>query len=247
MAFILDPQKLREAVHKLIKEHGSFGALKARIDPEVNEEYDRHREFLSKSVQQLKTALTEDMVHHSGSTSKMLKTNLELIDEINKQRESNKKLKEIVQASTGRLTHLARVAAEKMVQELKKQREETIGGAYQLPNPPSTAEMPSRNKKNKSKDMMIKTSNLDINTNNLVRPITSQESESANEYNPLFLLEKNRRRINAMRQVINELESKVVPNQNPLANLLPPLENRYGLNANSISGFNDSIDIMSPS
>ena len=37
-------QMIKEAVEKLIEMHGASGQLKARIDPDVEQEYSRHKE-----------------------------------------------------------------------------------------------------------------------------------------------------------------------------------------------------------
>merc|ERR1711916_28715 len=100
MGYIVDPIKLQASVDKLVATHGGNQEVKTTIDPEVTDEYERHKDFLHKSVQQLKGALENEVQSHTSSTSSMMKKNLELIDEINKQREKNKAIKSSVQAAT---------------------------------------------------------------------------------------------------------------------------------------------------
>lgn len=64
-----------------------------RVDPEVEEEYSRHREFLSRSVKQMQQTLESSSLDHMETNSSVMKTNLGLIAEINKQREANRQLK----------------------------------------------------------------------------------------------------------------------------------------------------------
>ena len=47
---ILNPAELREGVLKLVEVYGKHGAMKPKIDSEVEEEYDRHRKFLHATV-----------------------------------------------------------------------------------------------------------------------------------------------------------------------------------------------------
>lgn len=54
---IQTPPLLLEEVRKLVETYGSLTNVKPRIDPDVEKEYARHKEFLHKSVQDLKKAL----------------------------------------------------------------------------------------------------------------------------------------------------------------------------------------------
>ena len=257
MTSILDPVLLKEVSLKLISDFGSHGALKTIIDPEVNEEYDRHREFLNKSVQQLKVALDGDINSHAGSTSRMMRSNLQLIDEINKQREQNKALKETVQALTGRLTHLARVAAEKMAQAEKEAY--ALSNGLQLPPPPNGKPVRTGSQK-KRKGNNSSAKNLMQNENGFDPDFVTSYPESFDKIgmdtNPLTLLEKNRRRIMSLRQVISDLEARIVlqssqPSVTSVSGtLLPPIDadmlsgGESGIVRKSLTDFNDSIDIV---
>ncbi len=107
IAHILDPPKIKKAIENLAKEHGAGGPIKPRIDPEVEGEYSRHREFLQRSVAQLKKHLEDGSHEHMLTNSQLMQQNLELIDRINKQRDSNRKLKGEVQADIGRIRQMA--------------------------------------------------------------------------------------------------------------------------------------------
>ena len=86
-----------------VESHGATGSLKPRVDADVEEEYNRHREFLTKSVKQMKRVFEANAGEHSGSSNDIMKANLELIAEINKQRDSTKQLKRDVQARIGQI------------------------------------------------------------------------------------------------------------------------------------------------
>eukprot|EP00605_Chrysophyceae_sp_TOSAG23-4_P000210 GSChrysophyteH1.ASY1.ANO1.246.1 assembled CDS len=93
IAHILDPPKLKKHVEILAKEHGAGGPIKPRIDPDVENEYSRHREFLQRSVLQLKKYLAEGSHEHMLTNSQLMGNNLDTIDNINKQREDIKSKK----------------------------------------------------------------------------------------------------------------------------------------------------------
>ena len=245
MTDILDPVKLLESVDKLVAKHGSTSTIKASIDPEVNDEYERHKEFLNKSVVQLKDALESEIQSHTDSTRKMMKANLDLIDEINKQREVNRDLKESVQASTGRLMHLARVQAEKIASATKKRES---SGSQLLPPAPTS----SMKKATRGTELNLRPRDVSMG------PAT--DAVSADDINPLSILDKNRRRISALRLFISELEGRIVLQSNQSSSssfaagsregvsVLPPIElgtAEVGGKAFS-SEFNDSLDLKSP-
>jgi hypothetical protein len=107
IAHVLDPPKLKKSIEALAKEHGAGGPIKPRIDPDVEDEYSRHREFLQRSVAQLKKYLEDGAHEHMLTNSSLMGANLELIDNINNQREHNRKLKRDVQADIGRIRQMA--------------------------------------------------------------------------------------------------------------------------------------------
>ena len=90
---ILNPAELRVGVLRLVEVYCKHGAMKPKIDSEVEEEYDRHRKFLHQTVNQLKRTLTDGSAAHMSTNNEMMHGNMGLIEDINKQREANKALK----------------------------------------------------------------------------------------------------------------------------------------------------------
>ena len=237
--------KLKQAVEKLVLRHGSSGEIKTNMDPDVGDEYERHRDFLVKSVQQLKGSLEEEVMSNAKSLNELMKINMTLIDQINKQREENKMLKGTVSAATGRLTQLARVAADKMIMAAKEAEKQGILG---LPKPG-----PSRSKPDPETGKRGSRGARDSLESDMFESLfASKEPESTDMEGPLFILERNRRRIQAMRLFISELEGRiirgpVVPLSITSATSLPPLEDSISRPATELfNGFNDSLDLMSP-
>jgi cilia- and flagella-associated protein 57 len=110
---ILNPVELRAQVTRLVETHGAQGGMKPRIDADVEEEYERHRDFLHQSLAQLKKSLADGVSEHTASTNALMKGNMEMIDDINKQRESNKVLKLRVQSDMGELRRVSQVIGAK--------------------------------------------------------------------------------------------------------------------------------------
>ncbi|KAJ1403320.1 hypothetical protein B484DRAFT_405140, partial [Ochromonadaceae sp. CCMP2298] len=107
IAHIQTPPLLVVAVRQIVETYGSMENVRPRIDPEVEDEYARHKEYLQSSIQDLKKALEEGSVHHMGVNNSIREANMSLISEINVQRESNRQLKNHVQAEIGRIRHFA--------------------------------------------------------------------------------------------------------------------------------------------
>lgn len=103
---------------------------------EVQEEYARHKEFLQRSILDLKRAVEADAMSHMTTNNAIRESNMKLIHEINTQREVNKNLKISVQADIGRIRHLAQsraTAANKRGKTLQQQ----TGGGGNLPYLPT--------------------------------------------------------------------------------------------------------------
>jgi len=113
VTFVQDPVKLREAIEHLVKVHGSLSVPKPQMDPEVDSEYSRHKDYLARSIQQLQKSLVTDVSKHQSSNRVLMDDNLSLISEINAQRDANRMLKLRLQADIGRLQHIARAALNK--------------------------------------------------------------------------------------------------------------------------------------
>lgn len=245
IALFSNSVKLRQAVENLVSRHGSSGEIKANMDPDVSDEYERHRDFLVKSVQQLKGSLEEEVMSNSKSLNELMKTNMTLIDQINKQREENKMLKGTVSAATGRLTQLARVAAEKMAMAAKEAEKQEILG---LPKPGPTGTKPGSKTVKRGSGGVRDSLESDM----FGSLFASKEPESTDMEGPLFILERNRRRIQTMRLFISELQDRiiggpVVPLSMTSATILPPLDDSISRPpATEFNGFSDSLDLMSP-
>lgn len=107
MNHIQTPPALLAAVGQIVQLYGSMENVKPRVDPEVESEYNRHREFLQRSIQELKKALDASSMTHMATNNTIRMKNMDLINEINNQREMNRQMKISVQADIGRIRHLA--------------------------------------------------------------------------------------------------------------------------------------------
>mgnify|MGYP006889515767 CR=1 FL=1 len=101
------------AVEKLVQEHDTSGQMKPTIDPELQSEYQRHMEFLERSTRQMQKVLADETLNHQNMNVKLMTENLDLIGEINSQRDDNRTLKNAIQAEMGKLTALARAMTER--------------------------------------------------------------------------------------------------------------------------------------
>ena len=167
---IQTPQLLIEAMQKIVEKYGSMENVRPLLDPEVEDEYSRHKEFLQKSVLELKKTLESNSIAHMSTNNKMRQTNMGLINEINTQRESNRQLKIEVQASLGRIRHVAQQ------QSLNTKKRTSSRGQYAQAN----------------------TGKQDASA--------SAAAGSAEFADPAELLEKNRKRIIALRAAVAEME-----------------------------------------
>ena len=123
---------------------------------------------------------------------------MKIIEEINKQREANRLLKQAVQAHVGKIRHLAQAQYE-AAKKAGKSVPQSMGSAF--PPPPSGAAFPE-----KSADGLNGT------------------SKNCEVVDPLFILEKNRLRIAALRAAIVELESRVNMQKSYSREVLPPMD-----------------------
>jgi len=176
---IQTPNLLIQAVKQIVELYGSMENVRPRIDPEVEDEYARHKEYLQKSIQDLKKALEEGSVHHMNVNNQIREANMNLINEINTQRESNRQLKNHVAAEIGRIRHFAQSLNMK-----KKGIKPPQTGGHKTVTPVASS---------------------------VGRGIFSQDSSIAagnDAVEPSDLLEKNRRRILALRAALAELEAR---------------------------------------
>lgn len=167
---------LVQAVKTIVENYGSMENVRPRIDPEVEEEYARHKEYLQRTIQELKQALEEGSVHHMTTNNQIRQNNMSLISEINAQRESNRQLKNHVQAEIGRIRHFAQAL------NMKKSKSKLNGG--------STKEATAAPK--------------------LAASLFAGDStgDVGDSMDPADLLDKNRRRITALRAALAELEAR---------------------------------------
>lgn len=105
MQFIQNPSSLLSEVEKLVKKYKTNDEIKLRIDPLVEEEYSRHKQFLQNSINEMKKIVTAKSQQHMSINHEMREKNMNLINEINIQREANKNLKNIIQAEVGKIRH----------------------------------------------------------------------------------------------------------------------------------------------
>jgi chromosome segregation ATPase len=196
VAHILDPSLLREEVVKLVEMHGSHGDIKPRMDPDVEGEYGRHKEFLQRSMGQLKKSLAEGTSAHMETNNQLMQQNMGLIGEINRQRDTNKALKHHVQAEMGRLRHL--------YQNISIAARSSRGGGGGKPRSAHDSAMQALRE--------------------LTNEANNAESEDPAELSDQ--LYRNRQRILALRAAIAELEGRRGPGPQRLYSreALPPID-----------------------
>jgi hypothetical protein len=174
IAHIQTHPTLVQHVKSIVATYGSMENVRPRIDPEVEAEYARHREYLQRTILELKQALEEGSVHHMTLNNQIRQNNMSLINEINTQRESNRALKNHVQAEIGRIRHFAQALNMKKSKNRGQQ-----GSQKEVTKLPTT--------------LFAGDSSLDGGGETL---------------EPGDLLDKNRRRIAALRAALAALETR---------------------------------------
>eukprot|EP00747_Dinoflagellata_sp_TGD_P106606 gnl/TRDRNA2_/TRDRNA2_169896_c0_seq1.p1 gnl/TRDRNA2_/TRDRNA2_169896_c0~~gnl/TRDRNA2_/TRDRNA2_169896_c0_seq1.p1 ORF type:complete len:264 (+),score=78.49 gnl/TRDRNA2_/TRDRNA2_169896_c0_seq1:48-794(+) len=81
--FIQEPKQLRESCMSLYKKYVPNGIKKQELDPDIQREYNRQRDYLEKSVESLKRKLQKDSEVHRQDNMRILQENVALIREIN--------------------------------------------------------------------------------------------------------------------------------------------------------------------
>jgi chromosome segregation ATPase len=81
--FIQDPKQLKDSVGALYKKYVPNGVRKQELDPDIQREYSRQREYLEKSVDSLKKKLLKDSDVHRSDNMRILQEKVALIREIN--------------------------------------------------------------------------------------------------------------------------------------------------------------------
>jgi hypothetical protein len=183
IAHIQTHNLLVAAVKNIVETYGSMDNLRPHVDREVQEEYARHKEYLHRTIQDLKKALEEGSLHHMATNNQIRTANMSLIGEINTQRESNRLLKNHVQAEIGRIRHFVQS------QNMKKSKKgsTTGGGGSGSLAKDGAAKVPGALYGGDSSTM---------------------GGGGGDSMEPGDLLEKNRRRIAALRAALAELEAK---------------------------------------
>lgn len=184
IADILNPPKLLVAIESLVKEHNAAAPAKPRIDPDVEDEYSRHKEFLIKSIAALKKSLEDGGNSHIAVNSSLMSGNMQLISEINKQRAANRQVRNLVQADIGRIRQMIQARDIAVNSALKK-------AAAILPDTMKVVEE--------------------------YREPGATPNTTRGEIDPSTILERNRRRIIALRAALAELEAR-------RGTSLPPIE-----------------------
>merc|ERR1719265_1317247 len=83
MQFIQEPKQLKEAVALLYSKYVQTGVKKLELDTDSQEEYNRQRDYLEKSVDSLKRKLQKDSEVHRIDNMRIMQENVSLIREIN--------------------------------------------------------------------------------------------------------------------------------------------------------------------
>lgn len=81
--FIQEPRLLKESVTALYKKYVPKGVKKQELDTDIQREYNRQRDYLEKSVDNLKRKLLKDSDVHRQDNTRVLQENVQLIIEIN--------------------------------------------------------------------------------------------------------------------------------------------------------------------
>ncbi|CAE7596826.1 CFAP57 [Symbiodinium natans] len=81
--FIQEPRLLKESVSALYKKYVPNGVKKQELDSDIQREYNRQRDYLEKSVDNLKKKLLKDSDVHRQDNTRVLQENVQLIIEIN--------------------------------------------------------------------------------------------------------------------------------------------------------------------
>merc|ERR1711937_841100 len=132
MQFIQEPKQLKEAVALLYSKYVQTGVKKLELDTDSQKEYNRHRDYLEKSVDSLKRKLQKDSEVHRIDNMRIMQENVSLIREINDLRREINFLKHegsAQEATASQRSHRSDGANEKTVQ---LQREEMAALQRQL-------------------------------------------------------------------------------------------------------------------
>lgn len=188
MAHVMTPVLLEQAIKAIVLKYGSEDAIRPRIDFEIQNEYDRHKKYLLRSVKELKISVKIMEEERSTGTAELRQKNMNLITEINVEREGNKNLKNNLQADIARVRHISQLQ-----QNMMRKKEQALKRAS-MSHSSKGSGRPGRG----DKDAMAAWD-----------PMVSEDSISSNEApNPVDMLDHNRRRILALNAAIKQLQIK---------------------------------------
>uniref|UniRef100_A0A061RT72 Wd repeat-containing protein 65-like n=2 Tax=Tetraselmis sp. GSL018 TaxID=582737 RepID=A0A061RT72_9CHLO len=91
--YIQDPKMLKDKVKELYAKHVMENTKSGDIEEDIQWEYNRQREYLEKTVDNLKRKLAKDMDLHRTDNMRVMQENVALIKEINELRREIKNLK----------------------------------------------------------------------------------------------------------------------------------------------------------
>eukprot|EP00824_Muranothrix_gubernata_P021577 TRINITY_DN4716_c0_g2_i2.p1 TRINITY_DN4716_c0_g2~~TRINITY_DN4716_c0_g2_i2.p1 ORF type:complete len:182 (+),score=32.48 TRINITY_DN4716_c0_g2_i2:335-880(+) len=92
---IQEPKTLKASVAALFSRYGTDRlGVSGGLEADIQQEYERQREYLEKSVDSLKRRLTKDMELYRSENMRIMQENVSLIKEINELRRENKMMKQ---------------------------------------------------------------------------------------------------------------------------------------------------------
>ena len=154
MLFLQDPKELKDKVRALYQRHINSGATASPLEDGIQEEYQRQRDYLEKTVQSLKHKLEKDTQLHRTDNLRIMQENVALIKEINELRREIKMLKVAAASGQGVASGGASAATERelevqrdMIGKLREEiraKEDRIGAleAQIMPRPMSRERLP---------------------------------------------------------------------------------------------------------
>mmetsp|Transcript_12785 Transcript_12785/g.26063 ORF Transcript_12785/g.26063 Transcript_12785/m.26063 type:complete len:1199 (+) Transcript_12785:49-3645(+) len=101
---IQNPTLLAEKISAIYKQHVvKQSVAKDGVDINVQNEYQRHQQFLERTLSSLKLKFNQDVKKHKSINLKLMEENIQIIQEISAQRDQNKLKKQMLAAKLGDL------------------------------------------------------------------------------------------------------------------------------------------------
>ena len=99
--FIQDPTLLSDAVRKMSVQYRiSSKETSGTLDSNIAHEYHRHKDYLERTFQTMKEKFTQDIQTHQAANARIMRDNMNLIRDINKQREVRRKILAVLEPGT---------------------------------------------------------------------------------------------------------------------------------------------------